>query len=159
MNHGYHYTFLFSLRAVSFPFPWGVNTHTNWTWFHSPHWTHGRIREVTRPRWPPGTQSKTSKAQQSMDLVQHWRPRPMVQWWLCRHAYTQYLTITKCTLLHQTFGNIFRNRQRRSVLLICVFTIIFPSANQLHCIYLTMISMNAEYNFPPNVKRDMFFPV
>ena len=42
--------------------------------------------------------------------------------------------------------------------ILCVFTIIFPSANQLHCIYLTMISMNTEYNFPPYVKRDMFFP-
>ena len=49
-----------------------------------------------------------------------------------------------------------KNRQRCSVLLICVFTIIFPSANQLHCIYLTMISKNAEYNFPPNSKETVF---
>lgn len=125
--------------------------------------------EVTRPRWPPGTQSKTSKAQQSMDLVQHWRPRPMVQWWLCRHAYLplNIWPITKCTLLRLDSCNFIKlsetylKRTDRDVVfyyIICVFTIIFPSANQLHCISLTMISKNTEYNFPPNSKGTFFFP-
>ena len=161
MNHAYHYRCLFSLRAVSFPFAWGVNTHTHkLDMIPLPSLDPWKNSGSYSPSSPPGTQSKTSKAQQSMDLVQHWR--------LVMPTYTQYLTITKCTLLRLDSWNFiklsetyFKKTDRDVVFyyIICVFIIIFPSANQLHCIYLTMISKNTEYNFLPNSKeKGHFFP-